>query len=85
MAGKGRIKGDTLTDIVDVFEQTISALENSFIHVAWDHPTHGPHTLLSHDDKRYAGCRADECEPLYRQDEDIKNGWAHGTAERRKG
>lgn len=67
---------DTLADIADAFEQTISAVENSFIHVAYDHPEHGPHTLLSHYDRRYAGCRARECEPLYRQDEDIKNGWA---------
>lgn len=35
--------------------------------VAWDHPRHGPHTLLSHDDQRYQGCRAGECEPLYRR------------------
>lgn len=35
--------------------------------VAYDHQVHGPHTVLSHADQRYAGCRAMECEPLYRK------------------
>lgn len=55
--------GLPLAQFVDAILTTLSAAEP----VAWDHSTHGPHTLLSHDDQRYAGCRAGECEPLYRK------------------
>lgn len=59
--GKGK------TSLVEIAEAFHAALD-AFHHVAWDHDTHGPHTLLSHDDGRWAGCRAGECVRLYRNE-----------------